>query len=138
MLQPRNTGAAQVIAWLVVTIGTITLGAGLGLIGWALYAQEMQHWNLSLSLALGGQGILILGLVMVVTRLWRNSRYATSKLQEMHARLGQLQNTADTISGMRSASAPSFYADLARGASPQMLLSNLKGQLDQLATRVGG
>jgi hypothetical protein len=74
---------------------------------------------------------------MAVSRLWRNSRYATNKLQEMHAGLGQLQNTADTISAMRGG-APAFYADLARGASPQLLLSNLKGQLDQLATRFGG
>jgi hypothetical protein len=80
---------------------------------------------------------LILGLVMVVSRLWRNSRFATNKLQELHARLAQLQSTADTISAQRSGGAPAFYADLARGASPQILLSNLKGQLDQLATRVG-
>jgi hypothetical protein len=127
----------QLFAWLIVAAGTITLIGGVGLIGWSISTNQMQHWNLALSLALGGQGALILGLVMVVSRLWRNSRYATNKLQEMHARLGQLQNTADTISAMRG-SAPAFYADLARGASPQMLLSNLKGQLDQLATRLGG
>jgi hypothetical protein len=136
-VRPGRTAAGQILAWLIVGSGTITLLAGGGLIGWSLSSKQMQHWNLALSLALGGQGALILGLVMVVSRLWRNSRFATNKLQEMHARLGQLQNTADTISAMRGG-APAFYADLARGASPQMLLSNLKGQLDQLATRLGG
>jgi hypothetical protein len=135
-VRQSHSRAGQVMAWLVVASGTIVLLAGIGLIGWSLSAKQMQHWNLALSLTLGGQGALILGLVMVVSRLWRNSRYAASKLQEMHARLGQLQNTADTISAMRGG-APAFYADLARGASPQMLLSNLKGQLDQLATRFG-
>jgi hypothetical protein len=136
-VQQRHSILGQVLAWLIVAAGTVALAAGIGLIGWTLSTNQMQHWNLALSLSLGGQGALILGLVMVVSRLWRNSRYATNKLQEMHARLGQLQNTADTISAMRG-SAPAFYADLARGASPQMLLSNLKGQLDQLAARVGG
>jgi hypothetical protein len=135
-IRPSRTTAGQIFAWLIVASGAITLFAGIGLIGWSLHENEMQHWNLGLSLALGGQGALIFGLVMVVSRLWRNSRYATNRLQEMHARLGQLQNSADTISAMRGG-APAFYADLARGASPQMLLSNLKGQLDQLATRLG-
>ena len=57
--------------------------------------QQMLYWNLALGLTLGGQGTLILGLVLVVSRLWRNSRYAAGKLQEVHARLGQLQHTAD-------------------------------------------
>jgi hypothetical protein len=80
---------------------------------------------------------LIFGLVLVVTRLWRNSRNATGKLQDVYTRLGQLQNTADALAAMRSASAPAFYADLVRGASPQVMLANLKGQVDQLATRIG-
>lgn len=90
-----------------------------------------------MGLTLGGQGTLILGLVLVVSRLWRSSRYAGGKLQEVHARLAQLQHTADALTAMRSGGAPAFYADLVRGASPQMLLTNLKGQLDQLATRLG-
>ena len=97
----------------------------------------MLYWNLAIGLTLGGQGTLIFGLVLVVSRLWRNSRYATGKLQDVHARLGQLQHTADALTAMRSGGAPAFYADLVRGASPQVLLANLKGQLDQLASRIG-
>jgi hypothetical protein len=55
----------------------------------------------------------------------------------MHARLSELQHTADALTAIRSGGAPAFYAELVRSASPQMLLSNLKGQLDQLATRLG-
>lgn len=135
-LQPRSSTASQVFSWLVVTVGIATVASGIGILGWSLSTNHIAHWNLGLSLAIGGQGALIFGLVMVVSRLWRNSRYATSRLQEMHLRLGQLQNTADTISAMRSGGAPTFYADLARSASPQILLSNLKGQVDQLASRM--
>lgn len=136
-LQARRSNGGQVFSWLVVLAGVITLAAGVGLIGWSLYAGDLAHWNLALGLALSGQGELILGLVLVVSRLWRNSRFATSKLQEVHARLGQLQQTADVLTSMRTGGASAFYADLARGASPQMLLGNLKGQLDQLAAQLG-
>lgn len=136
-LRPRSHAGGQVFAWLVVFTSMIVLATGIGLIGWSLSSNQMMYWNLGTGLALGGQGGLIFGLVLVVSRLWRNSRYATHRLQEVHARLGELQHTADALTAMRSGGAPTFYADLVRGASPQMLLANLKGQLDQLATRLG-
>ena len=135
--QPRRTDATQIAAWFIVIVGTIALAGGIGLISWSLSTSKMVYWNLALGLALGGQGTLILGLVLVASRLWRSSRYAAGKLQEVHSRLGQLQQTAEVLTTMRSGGAPAFYADLVRGASPHVLLTNLKGQLDQLATRLG-
>lgn len=137
-LHPRRTDSSQVMAWIIVTIGVFTFSAGLWLIGWTLASKQLQHWNLALGLAIGGQGTLILGLVLVVSRLWRHSRYSAGKLQDVQNRLGQLQQTAEVLTSMRAGgSAPTFYADLARGASPHMMLTNLKGQLDQLAARLG-
>jgi hypothetical protein len=133
----RRGTPSQVAAWLIIVAGAIVLAAGIGLIVWSLANGQMRYWNLALGLALGGQGTLIFGLVLVVARLWRNSRHASTKLQDVQTRLAQLQHTADALTGMRSGGAPAFYADLVRGASPQMLVSNLKGQLDRLATRVG-
>lgn len=133
----RRSKGVQVLAWLIVVVGASILATGIGLMAWSLAMKQLAYWNLALGLSIGGQGTLILGLVLVVSRLWRNSRYAAGKLQDMHARLAQLQHTADTLTAMRSASAPAFYADLVRGASPHVLAANLKGQLDQLATRLG-
>jgi hypothetical protein len=127
----------QYVAWFVTFFGVTSLAAGLGIIGWAIAHGGSEFWDHALALTLAGQGLLIFGLVLVVTRLWRNSRYASGKLQEVHTELGQLQRTADALSAMRGG-APAFYAELVRGASPQMLLTNLKGQLDQLATRLNG
>jgi hypothetical protein len=132
----RRSQGGQAIAWMLVMTGLVALVGGIGGIAWSLAAERGEFWNASLGLTLAGQGTLILGLVVVVSRLWRNSRYATTKLQEVHARLGELQRSADALAANRGG-APAFYADLARGAPPQMLLSNLKGQIDQLATRFG-
>jgi hypothetical protein len=133
----RRTQGGQVIAWLIVVTGALVLTVGIGLVAWSLAARQMLYWNLAIGLTLGGQGTLIFGLVLVISRLWRNSRYATGKLQDVHLGLNQLQQTADVLATMRSGGAPNFYADLLRGASPQVLLANLKGQVDQLAARVG-
>jgi hypothetical protein len=89
-------------------------------------------------MALIGQGLLVTGLVQIVSRLWRSSRYANHKLHEIHWQLGEVHRTTQAIAGQRSSSAPAFYAELARGASPQMLVANLHGQLDQLALRIDG
>jgi hypothetical protein len=133
---PNRNEGSQVVAWLIVTVGALALSAGVGLIAWSLSNNVMTYWNLALGLALGGEGTLILGLVVVVSRLWRHSRYAAGKLHDVQARLGQLQQTAEILTS-RSGGAPAFYAELARGSNPHMLLANLKGQLDQLAARLG-
>jgi hypothetical protein len=126
----------QFVAWFVTFLGFAALASGLGLIAWSIGHGGSEYWDHALALTLAGQGTLILGLVLIVSRLWRNSRYASGKLQEVHSELGQLQRTAEALTAMRTSSAPAFYADLVRGASPQMLLTNLKGQLDQLSTRL--
>ncbi|HEY4235299.1 MAG TPA: hypothetical protein VGM76_17845 [Lacipirellulaceae bacterium] len=133
----RRPEGGQFMAWVTAFCGAGILGAGLGKLSWSLSSGRNDDWNIAVGLTLMGQGLLIFGLVLIAARLWRNSRYASSKLIDVHTQLGQLQHTTDALTAMRSG-APAFYAELVRGASPQMLLANLKGQLDQLATRIGG
>ena len=68
-------------------------------------------------------------------RLRQHGRQA---MKDNHELSLAMQRVNKALTAMRSGSAPAFYADLVRGASPQVLLANLKGQIDQLATRVGG
>jgi len=134
----RRPEIGQFLAWLIALTGASLLGCGVGALGWSFAHGGTEIWDPAIGLTLTGQGILIFGLLLVATRLWRNSRYASSQLQQVHTELGQLQRTADALTAMRGGGAPAFYAELVRGASPQMLLTNLKGQLDQLATRLNG
>jgi hypothetical protein len=133
----RQKEGGQLLTWLIVVAGLAMLGGGVGLLTWSLAENALRYWNLGLGLALGGQGILIVGLMLAVARLWRSSRGAWNRLHDVHTRLGELQHTADALAGSRQVSGAAFYADLVRGASPQVLLANLKGQVDQLATRLG-
>jgi hypothetical protein len=105
LLRSHRTESRQIIAWLIVVAGTLGLASGIGLIAWSLSTAQMNYWNLALGLTLGGQGTLILGLVLAVTRLWRSTRHAGQRLQDVHARLAQLQHTADALTAMRSGGA---------------------------------
>jgi hypothetical protein len=134
---PKHSTGGQVVAWLIVMIGIAALSGGVGLMAWSLSTAQILYWNYATGLAMAGQGMLILGLILVISRLWRSSRYSSAKLQDVHVRLGQLQQTSEALVATRGGGAPAFYADLVRGASPHVMLANLKGQVDQLATRVG-
>jgi hypothetical protein len=136
-LAQNHSAGDQVVAWLIVIMGILALGGGISLIAWSLSTAQMLYWNYAVGLAMAGQGTLIFGLVLVISRLWRSSRYSVAKLQEVHVRLGQLQQSSETLAATRTGGAPAFYADLVRGASPHVMLANLTGQVDQLATRVG-
>ncbi len=137
ILQYRRPEGSQIVAWLIVIAGMLALSMRCRPHRLVNFDRSNAILELRAGSALGGQGTLIFGLVLVISRLWRSSRYAAAKLQEVYARIGQLQQSTETLATMRSGGAPAFYADLVRGASPHVMLANLKGQVDQLASRVG-
>ena len=55
-LPSRSGEGSQIVAWLIVTLGTLALAGGVSLIAWSISTKQMMYWNLSLGLALGGQG----------------------------------------------------------------------------------
>jgi hypothetical protein len=75
VLQAQNSESSQIGAWLIVFAGALALASGLGMIAWSLSTKVMTYWNLGFGLALGGQGTLVLGLALVISRLWRPLKY---------------------------------------------------------------
>ena len=134
---PRDvTRPSQASAWIAALLGALALGAGVGLLGWSLLGDRAELWSWGIAGTLAGQGLIIVGLVQLLSNLWTNSRDTTHRIVALHYELRRLQRTADSIAGMRSASPASFYADLSRGSSPQVLMANLKGQVEELQTRL--
>lgn len=131
---PAKSG--QATAWFVALIGALAVGAGIGLLGWSLLGERPDLWTWGLGTTLAGQGLMIVGLLQLLGSLWTAGRDATNRLVTLHYEIRRLQRTADSLAGMRNAAPSTFYADLSRGSSPQVLLSNLKGQLDEMNTRM--
>lgn len=126
----------QVAAWLIGAVGASAIGLGIGLGGWSLIGDRPELWNPALAAAIGGQGLLIVGLMQLLASLWNAARAASGKLSLMHDELRRLRRHADDAAGRNHATAAAFYADLARDASPDQMVGNLRGQLDQLASRL--
>jgi hypothetical protein len=93
-------------------------------------------WSLGLAIALGGQASLVLGLLVQLERVWLGSHNAVSRLNDVDRRLRELNHTADVLGISRGSAAQSFYAHMAQGASPRLLLADIKGQLDLVAMRI--
>jgi hypothetical protein len=141
---PRDTSAlanktqsgSGFLAWLFLLAGTMALVCGGVLVGWSLYASRAALWNLGLPILLGGQAALLLGVVLQVTRIWQNHRAATARLAQVDRQLDDLQQTTTLLGNSYGAGSSTFFAHLAEGASPHLLLADLKGQIDLLAMKV--
>lgn len=125
--------ASQTIAWLITLTGAAVLGAGIGLIGWSLVGERPFLWDWGLFGTFAGQGLLVVGLTLLLANLWTNARLATGRLASLQNEVIKLQRSTEALTGDRTATATRFYADLARGASPELLVANLRGQLDELS-----
>lgn len=126
----------QAFAWLLASFGAGCIGLGIGLGAWALVGGRDEFWNPAVAAALGGQGLLIIGLLQLLSSLWNAARQAAGKLSLMHDEIRRLRRTAEESAGRNNPSAAAFFADLAREAPAEVLVGNLRGQLDHLASRL--
>jgi hypothetical protein len=121
----------------VLVLGISAVLGGGAVAGWSIWMRRQDLWVLAAPTALGGQVLLLIGLVLQLHRLGRNSRHAAGKLDRLDQEIHELRTTTTLLGTTHGPSAAAFYAHLADGASPQILLSDLKGQLDILALKLG-
>jgi hypothetical protein len=126
----------NLLAWTVLSLGLAVFACGGVLLGWSLVEQREDLWPIGMPLALLGQAGLIVGLVLQLDGLWHTSRRTAAALSELDGELASVRQATTLLSTSRSSGAQSFYVHLAEGASPQLLLADLKGQLDILAQQM--
>jgi len=123
-------------AWAILSLGLATFACGAVLLAWSLVAQREDLWSVGMPLALIGQAGLVLGLVLQLDGLWTTSRSTAAVLSELDGELRNVRQATTLLSTSHSGGAQSFYLHLAEGASPQLLLADLKGQMDLLAQQM--
>jgi len=126
----------QFWSWTLITIGLMAFVCGGVLLAFSLLYERDHFWRIGLPLVLGGQAALILGLVLQMEGLWHSSQQTTHTLDQLDNRLDELQHATTTLSTTHTPPAATFYAHYAQGASPHLLLADLKGQLDLLAMKM--
>ena len=106
------------------------------LVAWSLVAAREDLWPIGMPLALLGQAGLVLGLVLQLDGLWNSSRRTADSIEALDDELVRVRQATTLLASSHSAPAQSFYVHLAEGAPPQLLLADLKGQLDLLAEQM--
>ncbi|MCI0361432.1 MAG: hypothetical protein L0211_23360 [Planctomycetaceae bacterium] len=127
---------ANLAAWSLLSLGLAVFACGAVLLGWSLAAGREDLWPLGMPLALAGQAALIVGLVLQLDGLWQTSRQTEKTLSELDDELSKVRQATTLLSTSHSGPSQSFYLHMAEGASPQLLLADLKGQLDLLAQQM--
>jgi hypothetical protein len=131
----RSKRRSSPIAWAALSLGLMAFVCGAVLLGWSLVAGRSDLWSLGLPITLAGQCTMILGLVFQMERVWQAGAAASDKLEDVDSRLDDLDFAASQ--GARQHDARAFYSHMADGASPKLLLADLRGQLDLLSLRMG-
>jgi hypothetical protein len=132
----QKPGQSFFFSWCMLSLGMMAFVFGAVLIGWSFAEDRPDLWRLGLPFTLGGQAALIVGLVFQLDGLWRSNREASETLDDVGSQLDELRHATSMLSTTHSNPAQSFYLHLADGASPNLLLADLKGQLDLLASRM--
>jgi len=122
------------VTWLVVALGLMSFAFGGGLLVWSYLSSRPELWAFGLPITIGGQGVLVLGLLLQVDALWQSSKKLTASVQELENEVETLEESLTLV--VQGTAGRSFYEHLSSGASPHLLLADLKGQLDMLSTRL--
>ena len=131
-----STSAIGVLAWTALSLGTAAFVCGGVLLGWALFGGREELHALGLPIALGGQVALLIGLLLQLDRLWNHSHTAAAKHDNVDEQLHELKTATTLLGTTHSSAAGAFYSHLVGGASPGLLLNDLKSQLDILALKL--
>jgi hypothetical protein len=132
----RRRALSGAFTWIAIVLGTTSLACGGVLLIWSLTTGRNELWNVGLPVAVVGQIALLVGLVLQIDRLWFDNRQAVAKLDDVDEQLHELKTTTMLLSTSQGPASATFYSHLASGAGPQLLLTDLKSQLDLLATKI--
>jgi hypothetical protein len=124
------------LAWTSLSLGVMTFVCGGVLLAWSAIGHRQELWSIGLPLTLFGQAGLILGLVLQLETLWQTNRATSQTLQSLDGELNELRHSTTLLTQSRSTPSQSFYLHLSEGASPHLLLADLKGQLDLLSEQM--
>ncbi len=119
----------RIVAWSTLLIGVMTLACGRFLMGWSMFSSRADLLSIGPPIVFSVAISLFVALVVQIDRLLHDNRNTAAKLDKLAAATSHLGNT-------RHSPSDSFYSHIVGGANPQLLLSDLKSQLDLLTDKI--
>lgn len=105
---------------------------------WSAAFNRVTVWQWGLTTTIAAEGLLIVGLTWMAARLWHNSRRLNHQLRGMDEQFAEIHELAGSLTARQLSSSQHYYHHFSQVANPQMLVANLRGQIDQLAERMAG
>lgn len=125
-----------IFSWLATSLGSFTLVCGLVLLGWALFDPRPILSAAGLPLTVLGLTSMLVGIVFQLDGVLQYNRRLHRQMQLVEEELEDLKATTRLASSSHASAGQNFYLHMAEGASPHVLLADVKGQLDLLATQM--
>ncbi len=126
----------RAVTWSTLLLGVTTLACGGFLMVWSMISDRPALWLTGTPIAIAGTISLFIALVVQIDRLMHDNRNTAAKLDIVDNRLGKLTAAATHLGNHTHSPSDAFYSHLAGGANPQLLLSDLKSQLDLLTEKI--
>jgi high-affinity Fe2+/Pb2+ permease len=131
---PTARSAGGILSTFCLVSATATLVCGGVLLGEALWGGRPELWQIGLPIALVGQVILVLGLLLRLNRL---HHAAAKKITAVDRELRHLKTATHRRESAHESLGGVFSTQNADDADPQSLLGDLKSQLNLLAKKIG-
>jgi len=126
---------ASPLAWGLFSFGIATLMCGGVLMGWSFVGARSELWTVGTPLALAGQALVLIGLVLQMDVIWRSSRDTSVTLVDIDDQISELKRSASQVS-LDHPGETRLIRHPAHETTPQMMIAELKGRLDILSARV--
>lgn len=125
-----------IFSWLATSLGSVALVCGLVLLGWSLFEPRPILSAAGLPLAVLGLTSMLVGIVFQLDGVLQYNRRLHRHMQSVEEELEDLKATTRLAGTTHASPSQNFYLHMAEGASPHVLLADVKGQLDLLATQM--
>lgn len=121
------------VQWLILSLGAGLFSCGAALIAWSFGEDRQDLWNIGAPMALAGQAAFLIGLVLQLDVIWQQSKLTSHRLHELDQRVSPLP---DSVGGVNAGVEDGATFRTLSATDAESLLSDLKGQLDRMATRL--
>ncbi len=125
-----------VLVWAALSLGIAALTCGGMLLGWSLWTGRGELWKIGLPIAAAGQVSLLIGLLLQINRFWLDNHRTAARLDRVGEALRDLKTNAARLKTIHGPSPAPSYMHLDSGVNSQLLLGDLRGQLDSLESKI--
>jgi hypothetical protein len=128
----QRASRITMVSWCALAVALTGFFCGGMLLAWSLLSNRPELWNVGETVTLASQVGLLVGLILQLERLGHDRHQTASRLTILDERVESLRSTARWSGNL------ALRGDPRTAAPSESLLADLKSQLDELTSTLGG